>query len=73
MKIWRTLEADPLFQHPQTTLSMDEERHLAVRQMYRVKQYNFLSLEEVIADTRKVNNDTLQQGKLHDFHYGTLH
>jgi hypothetical protein len=55
MKIWRTLEADPLFQHPQATLSLDEERHLVLRQMYRVKQYNFLPLEELIADVRKVN------------------
>jgi hypothetical protein len=55
MKIWRTLEADPLFQHPQATLSMDEERHLVLRQMYRVKQYNFLPFEELIADIRKVN------------------
>ncbi|GFG32146.1 hypothetical protein Cfor_06903 [Coptotermes formosanus] len=53
MKIWRTLEADPLFQHPQAGLSVDEERHLVVRQMYRVKQYNFLPLEEIIADLRK--------------------
>lgn len=53
MKIWRTLEADPLFQHPQATLSLDEERHLVLRQMYRVKQYNFLPLEELIADVRK--------------------
>jgi len=34
---------------------MDEERHLAVRQMYRVKQYNFLPFEEIVADVRKVN------------------
>jgi len=53
MKIWRTLEEDPLFQHPQATLSLDEERHLVLRQMYRVKQYNFLPLEELVADVRK--------------------
>jgi hypothetical protein len=55
MKIWRNLEADPLFQHPQATLSVDEERHLVLRQMYRLKQYNFLPFEEVVADVRKVN------------------
>jgi hypothetical protein len=55
MKVWRTLEADPLFQHPQATLSMDEERHLVLRQMYRMKQYNFLPIEELVADIRKVN------------------
>jgi hypothetical protein len=55
MKIWRTLEADPLFQHPQATLSMDEERNLVVRQMYCLKQYNFLPVEELVEDLRKVN------------------
>jgi len=55
MKIWRTLEADPLFQHPQATLSIDEKRHLTVRQMYRVKEYNFLPFEEIATDLRKVN------------------
>jgi hypothetical protein len=55
MKIWRTLEADPLFQHPQATLSLDEERHLALRQMYHLKQYKFLPFEELVADIRKVN------------------
>lgn len=54
MKIWGTLEADPLFQHPQSSLSLDEQQHLATRQMYRIKQYNFLPLEELAADIRKV-------------------
>jgi hypothetical protein len=72
MKIWRTLEADPLFQHPHSTLTVDEQRHLATRQMYRVKQYNFLPLEEIMADIRKVGKYALmhytglQQCKLHD-------
>ncbi|XP_069704867.1 uncharacterized protein [Periplaneta americana] len=52
-KVWRTLEADPLFQHPQTMLTLDEERHLATKQMYRIKQYNFLPIEEMIGDIRK--------------------
>jgi hypothetical protein len=73
MKIWKTLEADPLFQHPQSALSVDEQQHLATRQMYRIKQYNFLPLEDIIADIRKVGKYALmhctglQQGKLHNF------
>ncbi|XP_069703133.1 peroxisomal acyl-coenzyme A oxidase 3-like isoform X2 [Periplaneta americana] len=54
MKMWRVLEADPLFQHPQTKLTLDEERHLAVKQMYRLKQYNLLPIEEMAEDMRKI-------------------
>lgn len=53
MKMWRVLEADPLFQRPQSTLSVDEQRHMATRQMYRVKHYNFLPFEEMAEDIRK--------------------
>jgi hypothetical protein len=74
MKLWRILEADPLFQHPQSALSLDEQRHRATRQMYRVKQYNFLSFEELAEDIRKVSTSALmpctglQQSKLCHFH-----
>lgn len=77
--MWRVLEADPLFQRPRSRLSMDEQRHLAARQMYRVKQYNFLPFEEMIEDTRKVSKSALnyctglQEGKLLHFHYGNWH
>jgi hypothetical protein len=74
MKMWRILEADPLFQHPQSALRVDEQRRLATRQMYRIKQYNFLPFEELAKDIRKVSTFALmpctglQQGKLHHFH-----
>ncbi|PSN36384.1 Peroxisomal acyl-coenzyme A oxidase 3 [Blattella germanica] len=53
MKIWKTLESDPLFHHPETRLTLDEERHLAVRRMYRLKEYNFLPFDEMANDIRK--------------------
>jgi hypothetical protein len=72
--MWRTLEADPLFQQPHSTLSVDEQRHLATQQMYRVKWYNFIPLEEVVKDVRKASKYMLvcciQHGKLHDFFCG---
>lgn len=79
MKMWRVLEADPLFQRPQSTLTMDEQRHLATRQMYRVRQYNFLPFEEMVEDIRKVSKSALkhctdlQEGKLLHFYYGNWH
>jgi hypothetical protein len=59
MKMWRVLEADPLFQRPQSSLSVDEQRHLVTRQMYRVKQYDFLPFEEMVEDIRKVSKSAL--------------
>nr|CAD7462242.1 unnamed protein product [Timema tahoe] len=41
MKIWKTLEADPLFQHDPVSLSLDEQRRLTTRRMYRILEYNF--------------------------------
>ncbi|XP_069703137.1 peroxisomal acyl-coenzyme A oxidase 3-like isoform X2 [Periplaneta americana] len=54
LKVWKTLEADPLFQHPQTKLTLDEERHLAAKQMYRLKQYDLLPIGDFIDDPRKI-------------------
>ncbi|XP_046389777.1 peroxisomal acyl-coenzyme A oxidase 3-like [Ischnura elegans] len=54
MKIWKTLEKDPLFHHPRTTLSLDEFRRLTVHRMYKLKEYNLLPLEEIVEDIRKL-------------------
>ena len=56
MKIWKTLESDPLFHHSESRLTLDEERHLIVMKMNRLKEYNFLPFDELIADMRKVCN-----------------
>jgi hypothetical protein len=42
---------------------VDEQRHLATRQMYRVRQYNFLPFEEMAGDIRKVSKSVLLYGK----------
>jgi hypothetical protein len=53
---------------------MDEQRRLATRQLFRVKQYNFLPFEEMAEDIRKVSTSALmpctglQQSKLCHFH-----
>ncbi|XP_068085337.1 peroxisomal acyl-coenzyme A oxidase 3 isoform X2 [Anabrus simplex] len=53
LNIWRTLEADPLFHHPQLSLSLDEERELATKRMYRLRELNFLPFEDMLIDVRK--------------------
>jgi hypothetical protein len=79
MNMWRVLEADSLFQHPRSTLSVDEQRHLATRQMYRVKRYNFLPFEKVAEDIRRVSKSAhmsctgLQQVELHHIYCCSSH
>ncbi|XP_063238468.1 peroxisomal acyl-coenzyme A oxidase 3-like isoform X2 [Bacillus rossius redtenbacheri] len=43
MRVWNTLEKDPLFQHSPTSLPLDEQRHRAVQQMYRTLEHMFIS------------------------------
>jgi hypothetical protein len=56
MKVWKAMEADPVFQHPVQSPSLDEYRELNVKRTYRIRQLNFLPLEEIINDMRKVQN-----------------
>ncbi|KAJ9594894.1 hypothetical protein L9F63_013819 [Diploptera punctata] len=67
MNIWKTLESDPLFHHPDKRLTLDEERHLAVKRMYRLKEYDFLPFEELVADVRKYKFFShMQSDLIHD-------
>ncbi|XP_041457080.1 peroxisomal acyl-coenzyme A oxidase 3-like [Lytechinus variegatus] len=49
-KIWKTLEKDPLFQHSQRPLTMEESRALVFRQVKQLIRYNFLSMEGILAN-----------------------
>ncbi|XP_049762472.1 peroxisomal acyl-coenzyme A oxidase 3-like [Schistocerca cancellata] len=53
MKIWKLFEEDPVFQHPSKKLSLDEERHLAIKRMYRLKELQNLTMKEMTEDPRK--------------------
>ncbi|XP_071443002.1 peroxisomal acyl-coenzyme A oxidase 3-like [Hetaerina americana] len=53
MKIWKAFENDPIFHHPRTTLPLDEFRRWTVQRMNRIKDYDFLPLEELAEDIRK--------------------
>lgn len=41
------MENDPLFQHADRTVSLDEERHIAVKRMYALNYQNYLPTEKV--------------------------
>ena len=48
------MENDPLFHHPASTPSLDEQRRMAVQRMYRVKLLHALPVEEIMENPRKV-------------------
>lgn len=54
MKIWKAIEDDPLFHHSAHTPSLDEQRRLAVKRMYRLKEMNLLPLDEILSEPRLV-------------------
>ncbi|KAI5751838.1 hypothetical protein M8J77_011288 [Diaphorina citri] len=45
MSVWKKLEDDVLFQHPPSSLSLDEQRKLAVQRMYRLKAWDIYNYE----------------------------
>ncbi|KAG8222250.1 hypothetical protein J437_LFUL001448 [Ladona fulva] len=55
MKIWNTLESDPLFHNPQRSPTFDELRELTLKRMYKIREYNFLPEEEYLKDPYKAN------------------
>lgn len=52
LKLWKALEDDPLFHHPVHTPSVDEQRNLAVKRMYKLKAMNLLTMEDIINEPR---------------------
>ncbi|XP_065345183.1 peroxisomal acyl-coenzyme A oxidase 3-like [Cloeon dipterum] len=53
MSIWKTMEADPLFEQKSYSLSMDEFRRVTTNRVHRIKDYNFLTEEVIMGDPRK--------------------
>ncbi|XP_015915555.2 peroxisomal acyl-coenzyme A oxidase 3 [Parasteatoda tepidariorum] len=59
LKIWRTLEKDPLFQRlPSEELSCQQYRHLCFQRMKRLMEYQFFTYDEFLS------NPLLAQGLL---------
>lgn len=54
MKVWKTMEADPLFQHSPRSPTLDEFRRITTARFHRVKDWNFISDEVIMMDPRKV-------------------
>nr|CAD7434710.1 unnamed protein product [Timema monikensis] len=51
--MWNILENDPVFQREVSTLTLNEQRHIAVKRINQLIKYNFLKLEDVMENIRK--------------------
>ncbi|XP_041977418.1 peroxisomal acyl-coenzyme A oxidase 3-like isoform X2 [Aricia agestis] len=50
--IWKFMESNPLFQHSERDLSLDEIRHINVKRMYAIFNENFIPYERIVEDPR---------------------
>lgn len=55
MRAWKTFESDPLFQHSNETLPLDEQRKLALLRMYKIVESKVFPFEEILSSPRLVN------------------
>ncbi|XP_053625433.1 peroxisomal acyl-coenzyme A oxidase 3-like [Plodia interpunctella] len=57
-EIWTFMENHPLFKHSDTTLTLDEERHIAIKRMYAMFDKNFMPYEKLLEDPKLYAADT---------------
>lgn len=56
--IWKFMENHLLFHHPDASLTLDEERHITIKQMFTIHNENFLPLEKLIEDPKLFQAET---------------
>ncbi|XP_045445584.1 peroxisomal acyl-coenzyme A oxidase 3-like [Melitaea cinxia] len=56
--IYSFMEKHPLFQYSDTSLSLDEERHITVKRMYALFNANFVPFEKIVEEPRILQADT---------------
>jgi len=54
MKAWKKFESDPLFQHSNKTLSLDEQRKLSLLRMYKIVESNIFPFDEILFNLKLV-------------------
>lgn len=54
MKAWKSFESDPLFKHSNETLSLDEQRRIALLRMYKIVESNLFPFTEIMYSPRLV-------------------
>jgi len=55
MRAWKAFESNPLFQHYNETLPLDEQRRLALLKMYKIVELNVFPFKEIMSRPRLVN------------------
>lgn len=55
MRAWKIFESDPLFQHSNETLPLDEQRKLALLRMYKIVENKIFPFDEIMANPKLVN------------------
>lgn len=55
MKAWKKFECDPLFKHSNETLSLDEQRRLALLRMYKIVETKVFPFDEIVSNPKLVN------------------
>lgn len=51
-EVWSFMSKHPLFQHPNASLTLDEERHLTTKRMYVLFNENFIPMEKIVMNPR---------------------
>ncbi|KAK7867138.1 hypothetical protein R5R35_005853 [Gryllus longicercus] len=49
-KIWKLLESDPLFHPPSRSLSLEEEREITTKRIYKLRENEILPIEDIVAN-----------------------
>lgn len=56
MKAWSAFESDPLFHHSSNeTLSLDEQRRLALLRMYKIVESKVFPFDEIVSNPKLVS------------------
>lgn len=55
MKAWKMFESNPLFQHTNETLSLDEQRRLTLLRMYSILESKVFPFDEISSNPRLVS------------------
>lgn len=55
MKAWKVFENDSLFRHSNETLTLDEQRKIAILRMYKIIELKLFPYDELISNPKLVS------------------
>ncbi|XP_028168002.1 peroxisomal acyl-coenzyme A oxidase 3 isoform X3 [Ostrinia furnacalis] len=57
-RIWKFFEETPVFKHADKSVSLDEERHIAIKRMYSVQNEAFLPIDKLVMNPQCYEAET---------------